>query len=268
MTTDSPALSGVVVCRNEAAELADCLASLAGCDELVVVDLDSEDGSRDVAEGAGAVVLRHDPTPIRNRPLFFGLDAAANDWVVNLDPDERLAPGSLDVIRRTLRANPRASQIRLPFQYFLAGRPIRTTVWGRPGIGSIRVVHRKRVPRSELVHREFVVDASTAVLSRNEIDPVRHYWAESYGEVRTKLGRYARREGERLEAVGEVFSWPRLLDRCARSLWRNLVRHKGILGGTMGVKLSFIRAEYVVRSLLDLRRLELERSPDGKSSGG
>ena len=44
-----PPISGVVICFNEADRIGRCLESLAFCDEIVVVDSGSTDGTRDVA---------------------------------------------------------------------------------------------------------------------------------------------------------------------------------------------------------------------------
>ena len=45
---------------NEADRVADCLASLAFCDEIVLVDSHSTDRTRDIAAGHGARVIERD----------------------------------------------------------------------------------------------------------------------------------------------------------------------------------------------------------------
>ncbi|MBE2292292.1 MAG: glycosyltransferase, partial [Xanthomonadaceae bacterium] len=52
-----PPLSATVITFNEAARIGDCLASLAFCDEIVVVDSGSTDATRAIAEAMGARVL-------------------------------------------------------------------------------------------------------------------------------------------------------------------------------------------------------------------
>ena len=44
-----PSISGVVICFNEEERISRCLESLAICDEIVVVDSNSTDGTRDLA---------------------------------------------------------------------------------------------------------------------------------------------------------------------------------------------------------------------------
>jgi tetratricopeptide (TPR) repeat protein len=96
-------LSLSMIVRDEAASLAECLASVRGfVDEMVVVDTGSEDGTVAIAEAAGAVV-HHLPWPgdfaaARNAAL----DWVKGDWVLVLDADERLRPQAMDPLRRAM----------------------------------------------------------------------------------------------------------------------------------------------------------------------
>src|SRR3546814_11351228 len=51
-------LSACIIAFNEADRIGDCLASLAFCDEIVVVDSGSVDGPRELCERLGARVLQ------------------------------------------------------------------------------------------------------------------------------------------------------------------------------------------------------------------
>ena len=93
-------ISVCIACRNEADRLAACLESVAWADERIVMDLASTDGSVAVAERYGARVVRREPVPIvemvRNEIAAF----ATHDWILVLDPDERVTPGLADELRR------------------------------------------------------------------------------------------------------------------------------------------------------------------------
>jgi tetratricopeptide (TPR) repeat protein len=88
----TPTVSATLIVRDEERFLADCLKTLAGVvDEVVVVDTGSRDGTRAIAVAAGAKTLDFpwidDFAAARNAAL----EAAAGDWALYIDADERLS---------------------------------------------------------------------------------------------------------------------------------------------------------------------------------
>jgi glycosyltransferase involved in cell wall biosynthesis len=98
-----PRVSLTMIVRDEEALLPGCLASVRGIvDEIVVVDTGSRDATRQVASQAGARVVEFawcdDFAAARNHALRH----ARGRWVLVLDADERLAPGSGKGLRAAL----------------------------------------------------------------------------------------------------------------------------------------------------------------------
>ncbi len=86
-------ISLTMIVRNEAKFLADCLQSVEGVvDEIVVVDTGSTDDTVAIAERFGAKVIhsewQNDFAQARN----IALQHATGDWVLVLDADEQLTP--------------------------------------------------------------------------------------------------------------------------------------------------------------------------------
>ena len=96
-----PKISATVICKDEAHNIEDCLRSVAWCDEIVVVDSGSADGTVDLAK-------KHTPKVLFNAwPGYvaqknFALDQAAGDWVLSLDADERCTPELRDAVQKAL----------------------------------------------------------------------------------------------------------------------------------------------------------------------
>jgi glycosyltransferase involved in cell wall biosynthesis len=86
-------LSLVVITRDAAKDLAGCLASAPFASEIVVVDAGSRDDTVDIARRSGARVLEERWRGFGPQKRF-AVDAAAHDWVLCLDADERARPSS------------------------------------------------------------------------------------------------------------------------------------------------------------------------------
>ena len=113
-------LSAVVTTFNNAATLADCLASLSFCEDIVVLDSASDDSTREIAETHGARVFIESFKGYALQKQS-AIDKARHDWVLLLDADEALTDPARALIERELAA-PRAQGYRLPRREWLFWR--------------------------------------------------------------------------------------------------------------------------------------------------
>jgi glycosyltransferase involved in cell wall biosynthesis len=105
-------LSVVLITYNNADTLNACLREVDWVDEIVVLDSGSTDDTVAIARMHGARVEVHpfdDYGPQKQRAY----DLARNDWILNLDADEILSPGTRAIIERALD-DPRHAGFRLP----------------------------------------------------------------------------------------------------------------------------------------------------------
>lgn len=120
--TPEPTVSVCIVCRNEADKLGPCLESAAWADEIVVLDLESADGSAELARELGARVITHEPVPVVEAVRNVVADAAGGEWILALDPDERVSPGLKDELLR-LRHRSDIDAVAIPFMNYDLGYP-------------------------------------------------------------------------------------------------------------------------------------------------
>jgi len=96
-------ISAIVLTRNEEKNVGGCLKGLKWCDEIVVIDDYSEDGTGEIAKKLGAKVfkrhLNNDFAAQRN----FGLEKAEGNWVLFVDADERVSPELAEEIKKTIK---------------------------------------------------------------------------------------------------------------------------------------------------------------------
>jgi glycosyltransferase involved in cell wall biosynthesis len=96
-----PPISACIITLNEADRIDACIESLSFCDEIIVVDSGSTDGTADRAVARGARVIAH-PFEGYRAQKDFAVRSAQHDWVLCLDADER--------VTETLRTSIQAAQ--------------------------------------------------------------------------------------------------------------------------------------------------------------
>lgn len=84
-------ISATIIVRDEAPIIADCLASVADFDEVIIVDTGSVDGTQDICRGLGYEVHEDfawcdDFAAARNHAI----SKATGDWIYSIDADHRL----------------------------------------------------------------------------------------------------------------------------------------------------------------------------------
>lgn len=92
--SDRAPISVLIPVKNEAANLEACLASVAFCDDIVVVDSGSTDATRTIAEKHGARVIDFKWNGQFPKKKNWALANVPwkNDWVFIIDADERATP--------------------------------------------------------------------------------------------------------------------------------------------------------------------------------
>ena len=94
----------VVPVKNEELSLAECLASVAWAEQIVVVDSHSSDRTGEIVEQAGATLLQFDWNGgyPKKRNWVLQTYAFSTEWVLFLDADERLTPAFVSELRAAI----------------------------------------------------------------------------------------------------------------------------------------------------------------------
>ncbi len=127
-----PKVSVIVITKNEAANLAEALASVAWADEVIVVDAESTDDTAAIArQHTPHVHVR--PWPGYSAQKNYAASLATHDWILSIDADERVTPELAREIRTLMSAanglEPAARGYRIPRVTWVFDRLLRSTDW-------------------------------------------------------------------------------------------------------------------------------------------
>jgi len=176
-------LSAVIITLNAASQLAECLDSLAFCDEIVVVDSGSSDGTPELARQRGARVIHQDWLGY-GRQKQFAVEQARHDWVLCVDADERVTTELRESIVAVLAAPTHAAYLFPRCNRFM-GRYLRHGE-GYPD-WSLRLFDRRHARWSEdAVHEKVVADGAVGTLPGDLL----HDSAETQESYLAKQDRY------------------------------------------------------------------------------
>ena len=175
-------ITAVVASRNEAVLLARCLPTIAFCDEILVIDLESNDATAEVAAAHGARVVPHQHVPSVERARADVVNLAQHDWLLYTDPDEEL-PEALagQVTERFPALEADVAVVFCPIQYYFGRRALRGTVWG--GIKERRLlVRRAGVEVSRTIYSGATVRAGYRAVSLPYTgdNAIVHHWVSGY----------------------------------------------------------------------------------------
>ena len=220
--------SVVIITLNAAAKLADCLASAAFADEIVVVDSGSSDGTAELAAARGARVIQKEWLGFGPQKQF-AVEAARHDWVLCLDADERVSERLRASILAALAA-PAAQAYLMPRCNRFMGR------WLRHGEGypdrSLRLFNRRHARWSDdPVHEKVLADGPVAGLTGDLL----HESAETLAGYLDKQNRYTSMQAEALFKAGIRGSVAHLLLSPALRFIKFYFLRLGFLDGVAGL---------------------------------
>jgi glycosyltransferase involved in cell wall biosynthesis len=247
-------LSGMVIAKNEAKRIGACLDSLSFCDELLVIDSGSTDGTLEIANRMGARVIER-PFAGMNDQKDFGRQQAQGKWVLNLDADE-VVTGELRAEILALLDDAHAKPAyRIPFRNHFRNAWVRRC--GYYPDPHVRLIQRERAYWDAKVpaHDHVVVDGEIGSLSGHidhfSFDSMDHYLAKSAGYA-DAFAKDALAKGRR---VGPLT----ILVHTAFRFFKAYVLKGGFLEGSLGLTVSGLQAIQAFQKYVRLWELQSER---------
>jgi len=247
-------LSVILITKNEAAHIGDCLDAVRPlAAQIVVVDSGSTDDTVDIARAKGATVVVTADWPGFGPQKNRALDLATQPWVLSLDADERVTPDLAHAIRQVVAAGARAlDAYKMARLSNFCGRWIRHGGWWPDHV--VRLFRRGSARFTEdLVHERVETRGKVGVLGGHLL----HDTYPDMDHVMQKMIRYAADGGTMMHARGKRAGIGSAIGHAAWTFLRIYVLKRGFLDGRAGFMIaataamgSFLR----YATLMDLGR--------------
>jgi glycosyltransferase involved in cell wall biosynthesis len=245
-------LSVVLITHNAAAQIPECLASVAFADEVVVVDSGSSDGTAALATRYGARVVEKEWLGF-GRQKQFAVEQAAHEWVLCLDADERVSPELAASMVRALQA-PAAPVYRMARCNRFLGR------WLRHGEGypdwSPRLFDRRHARWSDDgVHEKVLYAVSPGTLEGDLL----HESGEDLGRYLEKQNRYTALAAQELHRRGQRAGLAELTLSPLLRFFKFYVLRLGFLDGLPGlvhISIGCMNSFMKYAKLIELHRMQ------------
>ncbi len=241
-----PPISGVIITHQEAANIARAIRSLSCADEIVMVDAESTDNTREIAAGLGARVIIHPFEGFAAQKNFATLQAQ-HDWILSLDADEELDTQAQAAVLAWKQAKPDAAGYRFARRAQYLGRWILHSGW-YPDY-KLRLFDRRRASwQGAYVHESVVASGKVETLPGE----ILHYTCASLAEHRARIEHYTDLAAKEMYERGESVS---LLRRTLSPPWifvNSYILRLGMLDGFQGYLIAKMAARYVRRKYAKL----------------
>ena len=249
-----PKVSVTVITKNEAADIADALQSVAWADEIIVVDSLSTDETVAIARRyTDRVVVREWAGYVNQKNHAASL--ASNDWILSLDADERVTPALADEIRSTVSGTPQAAAYRIPRVAWHLGRWIRTTDWYPDH--QVRLYDRRSARwTGRYVHEGVVVSGEVGQLAGE----LQHFPYRDIADHLETINRYTTAAARQMHESGRRSGMLRMAGHPPLAFLRNYVLRGGFRDGTTGFVISAMNAYYVFLKFAKLWELQMHPS--------
>lgn len=242
-------LSVVIVAKDEANNIADCVASASFADEVLVLDSGSSDATAALATAAGARVLTTD-WPGYGAQVARGFGMVKGHWVLSLDADERISAALREQVLEAIRSDA-FDGYRIPRVSEFCGRFIQHSGW-RPDL-TLRLGRRALAGFSDhFLHAHMTVAGRVGELHA----PLVHYSYPDVDDVLAKLHRYSSGHARDMLQAGRSGSVGKAVLHGLAAFVRTYLVRLGFLDGRHGLMLAIYNAEYAYYKYIKLMFLQ------------
>jgi (heptosyl)LPS beta-1,4-glucosyltransferase len=241
-----PLISVVINTLNEEKNLPYALMSVkCWADQIIIVDMYSEDHTVDIAREFGAHIFFHPKMGYADPARAFAVSQASGDWILILDADE-LVPQPLSNKLKEISQTDKCDIVILPYTNYLLGKPLMYTGWGPYQDTHPRFFKPRYLQVTDVVH-DFLTPVSGARIHKLPYQSdlsIIHFNYLDVSHFITKLNQYTTIEAKQALERNEMASPFQALYKAIRGFMGRYIKLKGYRDNWQGFYLSLFWAFY------------------------
>lgn len=248
-------LSVIIITKNEAAHIADCLASVCFADEIILLDSGSTDNTLALAQAGGAQIIQTPDWPGFGPQKNRALNAAHGEWILSIDADERITPELQKEILTAINSATHHVAFALPRLSNFCGYFIRHSGWYPDYI--IRLFRRESGFFSHhTVHEKVIIEKGSVGKLKTAL---LHYSYNNDSDVLHKMNLYSSLGAEQAFSAGKRSSLTRALISGLSAFIKTYCIKRGFLDGQAGLMVAISAAESTYHKYVKLMLLSKEK---------
>lgn len=240
-------ISAVVLTHNDVSNIDRCLGSLRWCDEVIVMDDESTDGTVELAKKLGAKVFVHALSDDFAAQRNFGLTKTKNEWVLFVDSDEVVTDElKTEILQIANSKQQTTSGYYLKRKDFWGGRWL---AHGETGNVKLLRLGRKDAGKwAQPVHEEWKIQGDVEELT----NPLLHYPHQNVAQFLDEINRYSTLYANYLYQRGVSEPVWQVVGKPVAKFFLNYIVRLGFLDGTAGIVVALMMSfhSFLVRAKL------------------
>ena len=245
-------LSVIVICKNEADGIEDCLKSITWADEIIVLDSGSTDDTIEICQRYTDQIYRTD-WPGFGVQYNRAIEKTSGDWILRVDADERVSSALRTEIEHILNDPASLKAYRMPHLSSFCGRNMKHSGYWPDYV--LRLFKKNAGRFSEdPIHEQFQTTEPIGTLK----EPLHHLAYTSLEQVTEKMNRYSSMSAKMLYEKGKRGGIMKALLHGCWSFFSSYVLRAGFLDGKEGFLLAVSRAEGSYYKYVKLMKLNQE----------
>jgi (heptosyl)LPS beta-1,4-glucosyltransferase len=241
-------LSVVMIAKNAADILPDCIASVSWADEIVLLDSGSVDATVEIARQSGAKAFSSEDWQGFGIQRQRAQEYASGDYILMIDTDERVTP-ELAASLKAVLANPQPDAVySIARRNLFLGRFMRHSGWYPDRVTRLYARERYRYNDNQVHESLDAPGVKTIPLDGDLL----HLTCRDFASFQRKQMNYATAWAQERHQLGKKVSLAGIFSHTLGAFCKTLLLRAGFLDGKQGWLLAVVNAQYTFNKYTEL----------------